>query len=453
MPRTTSPTAPSMTKVAVASAAGTTIEYYDFYIYGTAAALVFPTVFFPALGPAAGTIASFATFAVAFLARPLGAVIFGHYGDKLGRKKTLVSTLTIMGLATVLVGLLPSASTIGVLAPILLIVMRFGQGLAVGGEWAGAVLLAAEYAPARKRGLYAAFPQTGPALAFALSCATFLITNLTLGDQSEAFMTYGWRIPFLLSGVLLVIGMYIRLTIGETPVFATEMKAAQQSGPAAGRKLPVLEVLIRQPREVVLAAGSLVMLFGFFYIGTAFLTSYGTSASGLGLGRPTVLALGLVGSVFFAAGALASGWVSDHWGRRRVVLGACIAGIPWSLALFPILQVGTPLAFGVGLSGTLLILSIAYGPAGAHLPELFRTRYRYTGAGMAYSLAGVLGGGIVPIVAAAILPTVGGTGIGLMLAGTSVLSVICTLALRETKGNDLTDVTEDAPADRDAVTA
>jgi MFS family permease len=439
-----------MTKVAVASAAGTTIEYYDFYIYGTAAALVFPTVFFPALGPAAGTIASFATFAVAFLARPLGAVIFGHYGDKLGRKKTLVSTLTIMGLATVLVGLLPSASTIGVLAPILVIALGFGQGLAVGGEWAGAVLLAAEYAPARKRGLYAAFPQTGPAFAFALSCATFLITNLTLGDQSEAFMTYGWRIPFLLSGVLLAIGMYIRLTIGETPVFASEMKAAP---PAAPRRLPVLEVLIRQPREVVLAAGSLVMLFGFFYIGTAFLTSYGTSSAGLGLTRPTVLALGLVGSVFFAAGALASGWVSDHWGRRRVVLGACLTGIPWSLALFPILQIGTPLAFGVGLSGTLLILSVAYGPAGSHLPELFRTRYRYTGAGMAYSLAGVLGGGIVPIVAAAILPTVGGTGIGLMLAGTSVLSVICTLALRETKGNDLTDSTEDAPVGRAAVSA
>lgn len=435
MSRTAHPAPPSMTKVAVASAAGTTIEYFDFYIYGTAAALVFPTVFFPALGASAGTIASFATFAVAFLARPLGAVLFGHYGDKLGRKRTLVSTLTIMGVATVLVGLLPSAASIGVLAPILLIVLRFAQGLAVGGEWAGAVLLAAEYAPTRKRGLYAAFPQTGPALAFALSCGTFLITNLTLGDQSEAFMSYGWRIPFLLSGVLLAIGMYIRLTIAETPVFAAEQNTRTPA--AAARPLPVLEVLTRQPREVLLAAGSLVMLFGFFYIGTAFLTSYGTSASGLGLERPTVLAMGLVGSVFFAVGALASGWVSDHWGRRRVVLGACLTGIPWSLALFPIIQIGTPLAFGIGLSVTLFILAVAYGPAGSHLPELFRTRYRYTGAGMAYSLAGVLGGGIIPIVAAALLPTVGGTGIGVLLAGASVLSVICTLALRETKGSDL----------------
>ncbi len=308
-----------MTRVAVASAAGTTIEYYDFFIYGTAAALVFPAVFFPALGAAAGTIASFATFAVAFLARPLGAVLFGHYGDRLGRKKTLVSTLTIMGVSTVLIGLLPSASTIGVLAPILLIVLRFGQGLAVGGEWAGAVLLAAEYAPARKRGLYAAFPQMGPAFAFALSCATFLVTNLTLGDQSEAFMSYGWRIPFLLSGVLLVIGLYIRVKIAETPVFAAEKQELKAQ--AAPRKLPVLEVFIKQPKEVLLAGGSLVMLFAFFYIGTAFLTSYGTSRSGLGLDRPTVLALGLVGSVFFAAGALASGWVSDHW----VAAGSCWA--------------------------------------------------------------------------------------------------------------------------------
>lgn len=440
-----------MTRVAVASAAGTTIEYYDFFIYGTAAALVFPAVFFPALGAAAGTIASFATFAVAFLARPLGAVIFGHYGDKLGRKKTLVSTLTIMGVSTVLIGLLPSASAIGVLAPILLIVLRFGQGLAVGGEWAGAVLLAAEYAPAKKRGLYAAFPQMGPAFAFALSCATFLVTNLTLGDQSEAFMSYGWRIPFLLSGVLLVIGLYIRLKIAETPVFAAEKK--ELNAQAAPRKLPVLEVFIKQPKEVLLAGGSLVMLFAFFYIGTAFLTSYGTSKSGLGLDRPTVLALGLVGSVFFAAGALVSGWVSDHWGRRRVVLGACIAGIPWSLALFPLLHIGTPLAFGIGISGTLLILAVAYGPAGSHLPELFETRYRYTGAGMAYNLAGVLGGGVTPIVAATLLTSAGGLAIGLLLAGTSVLSVICTLALRETKGNDLSAIDEPAPVGKAPVTA
>lgn len=441
-----------MTRVAVASAAGTTIEYYDFFIYGTAAALVFPAVFFPALGAAAGTIASFATFAVAFLARPLGAVVFGHYGDKLGRKKTLVSTLTIMGVSTVLIGLLPSASTIGVLAPILLIILRFGQGLAVGGEWAGAVLLAAEYAPARKRGLYAAFPQMGPAFAFALSCATFLATNLTLGDQSEAFISYGWRIPFLLSGVLLVIGLYIRLKIAETPVFASEMKAAQQADNAP-RKLPVLEVLARQPKEVLLSGGSLVMLFAFFYIGTAFLTSYGTSKSGLGLDRPIVLALGLVGSAFFAAGALVSGWVSDHWGRRRVVLGACVAGVPWSLGLFPLLHIGTPLAFGIGISGTLLILAVAYGPAGSHLPELFETRYRYTGAGMAYNLAGVLGGGITPIVAATLLTSAGGFAIGLLLAGTSVLSVVCTLALRETKGNDLADIAEVARVEKASVRA
>src|SRR5918997_6802618 len=205
------PTGAGMRRVAIASCVGTTIEFYDFFIYGTAAALVFPKVFFPALGSTAGTVASFATFAVAFIARPVGAVGFGHYGYRIGRKRTLISTLVLMGVATVLIGLLPGAATIGVAAPILLVVLRFAQGFAVGGEWAGATLLTAEYAPKEKRGLYGVFPQLGPAFAFALSSGTFLITGLVMGDTDEAFLSYGWRIPFLLSILLVGVGLYVRL--------------------------------------------------------------------------------------------------------------------------------------------------------------------------------------------------------------------------------------------------
>lgn len=227
----------SMARVAVASSMGSIIEFYDFLIYGPAAALVFPQVFFPELGTGAGTLASFGTFAVAFVSRPLGAILFGHFGDRLGRKKTLVSTLLIMGFATVTIGLLPSASVIGLAAPIILVLLRFLQGFAVGGEWAGAALLAAEYAPPKRRGLYAAFPQLGPSIGFALASMTFLIINLTLGDASDAFLSYGWRIPFILSAVLVIVGLYIRLKIEETPVFKAATDA-RRAAPVA-RKLPV----------------------------------------------------------------------------------------------------------------------------------------------------------------------------------------------------------------------
>ncbi len=226
---------------------------------------MFPTVFFPALGATAGTVASFATFAVAFIARPVGAMLFGHFGDRIGRKKTLVSTLLLMGISTLLIGLLPGAGTIGVAAPIILVLLRFAQGFAVGGEWAGATLLTAEYAPPGKRGLYAMFPQLGPAIAFALSSATFLFTGLALGDTNEAFLTYGWRIPFLFSIVLVAIGLYMRLAIEETPVFRAE-SAARAAEPAKKRSLPFLDALRYQSKEILLAAGALSIMFAFFYL-------------------------------------------------------------------------------------------------------------------------------------------------------------------------------------------
>lgn len=431
----TAPPRTSMARIALASSMGSIIEFYDFLIYGTAAALVFPQVFFPALGPAAGTIAAFGTFAVAFISRPLGAVLFGHFGDRLGRKKTLVSTLVIMGAATVMIGLLPDASVIGVAAPIILVLLRFLQGFAVGGEWAGAALLAAEYAPAKSRGLFAAFPQLGPSIGFALASATFLITNLSLGDKSEAFLTFGWRIPFIASAALVIIGLYIRLKIEETPVFKADREANVVS--AVPDRLPVWDSVRNQPHQILLGGASTMMLFAFFYIGTAFLSSYGTNPAGLAHSRPTILFLGIVSALFFAAGTLVSAVLSDRFGRRIVIVVSCIVAVPWALLLFPILDIGTTWSFAVGLSGTLLIVAGVYGPAGAFLPELFATRYRYTGAGMAYNLGALVGGGITPLVAASLGASLGSYSIGLVLAGVSVVSLLATLGLPETRGVDL----------------
>ena len=396
-------------------------------------------VFFPALGAAAGTVASFATFAVAFFARPVGAIIFGHYGDRIGRKKTLITTLLMMGTATVMIGLIPDANTIGIAAPILLVALRFIQGLSVGGEWAGAALLVAEYAPKGKRGLFGSFPQLGPSVAFALASGTYLITNLTLGDDSEAFLTYGWRVPFILSAVLVIIGLWVRLSIEETPVFKNAAKA-----PAKQIKLPIFESIKRQPREILLAGGSLTLLFALFYTGTAYLTSYATSPTGMQLSRLEVLSTGIVAAAFMAAATLLSGVLSDRFGRKKVIATSCIVAVPWSLMLFPILSANNVFAFGVGLTVTLVIMAVSYGPAGALLPELFETRYRYTGAGMGYNLAGVIGGGIVPLVAAHLAGSTGVWATGLLLAGIGVFSVVCTFALPNSDKRGLED--EAAPA-------
>lgn len=426
----------SVRRVAVASCIGTTIEFYDFFIYGTAAALVFPKVFFPALGSTAATVASFATFAVAFIARPVGAMLFGHYGDRIGRKKTLISTLLLMGISTLLIGLLPSASTIGVAAPIILVLLRFGQGFAVGGEWAGATLLTAEYAPPGKRGLYAMFPQLGPAIAFILSSSTFLITGAVLGDSNETFLNWGWRVPFLFSIVLVGIGLYMRLAIEETPVFRANQAQRELDGPdVAPRTLPFLDAWRYQRKEILLSAGALATLFAFFYLGTAFLTSYGTKT--LGFSRPFVLMVGIASAVVFGIAIIVSALYSDRIGRRKVIMASCVAALVWALALFPILDTGSPVAFAIGMFVTLAIFGVAYGPCGALLPEMFQTRYRYTGAGLGYNLAGVLGGAVPPLIAAPLASAYGSSAIGVMLAVLAVLSFFCTKALVETKDHAL----------------
>lgn len=423
----------TLKRVALASCIGTTVEYYDYYIYGTAAALVFPKVFFPALGSTAGIVASFATFAVAFFARPIGAVLFGHYGDRLGRKKTLVATLLLMGVSTVLIGFVPSASAIGVVAPILLVLLRFAQGFAVGGEWAGATLLATEYAPPEKRGLFAIFPQLGAPIAFVLSCSTFLVTGAVLGDANEAFLSWGWRIPFLFSAVLVGIGLYVRFAIEETPVFRADRTRDRES--RSHTAPPFVAAWREQRNEILLAAGAIATVFSLFYIGTAYLVSYGTKA--LGFSRPFVLAIGIVAALAFGVAIVVSGLYSDRIGRRRVVMASCAIAVVWSLVLFPLLDTGSPIAFCVGFAGTLVTMGIAYGPTGALLPELFRTRFRYTGAGLAYNLAGMIGGAIPPLLAAPLSDAFGSIAIGVMLSALAVVSLVCTARLAETSRRQL----------------
>ncbi len=418
---------PALGRVAVASCAGTTIEFYDFFIYGTAAALVFGTVFFPALGAAAGTVAALATFAVAFLARPLGAVLFGHLGDRLGRTRTLILTLLLMGLSTVGVGLLPGTDAIGVAAPILLVVLRILQGLAVGGEWGGAALLAVESAPADQRGRYGMFPQLGPGVAFALTSATFLVAGAVMSPA--AFQAWGWRVPFLLSAVLVGVGLYVRLRVEETPVYRAARERRDRSA------APLREALAQDWRRILLAGGAMSAVLGLGYIGTVYLTTYGTAV--LGVPRPTMLLFGVVGGLLLAATTALSARWSDRVGRRRVVLVGNLVTVACGLVVFPILDAGHLAAVGAGLALVLVVSGIALGPMAAFLSELFATRYRYSAAGMSFNLAAVLGGAIPPVLAGPLQAGPGSFAIGLVLSGFGVLSTLCVLALPETRGRSL----------------
>jgi metabolite-proton symporter len=407
---------------------GTTVEFYDFYIYGTAAALTFPTIFFPNLSPALATIASMGTFAAAFVSRPLGGAVFGHFGDRIGRKATLVATLLIMGVSTVAVGLTPGAATIGVAAPLIVLTLRLLQGFAVGGEWAGSALLAAEYAPSEKRGRYGVFTAVGAGIAMVLTGLTFLVVNATIGETSPAFLTWGWRIPFLLSGLLVAFALYVRVRIEETPVFAGQSRAEPPRAPLA-------EVLRRQGSTVALASGSFVALFAFVFMAGTYLVSYAHGT--LGLSRNTILAAGLLGGLVWTAVVPVSAAMSDRFGRRPVILTGWAVALPWSFVLLPLIDAANPALFGVAISATYAVAAFAYAPMTSFVPELFTTSHRYTGAGLAINVSGILGGAVPPLIAEPLSVRYGSWAIGLMLAALVVISLWCTYRLPETRGISL----------------
>lgn len=423
--------ATGMKRVAMASAVGTMVEFYDFTIYSTAAALVFAHVFFPALGSVAGLVASYATFGVAFLSRPIGSVLFGHFGDRLGRKRTLLATMSLMGGSTVLIGLLPTPATIGIAAPIILVLLRLCQGLAAGGEWAGAALFSFEHAPKNRAGFWAMFTNLGGAFAVILAMGTFLITGSVMSDTD--FASWGWRIPFLASAVMLPIGLYVRLRTEETPDFNA---ATTRRRPADA--LPFKEAFARQWKEILLGAGAFMMTISLLYLGLAFLTSYGTAT--LHLPRPWVLGAVMFGSVFNMITIVLGGMLTDRFGGRRIMIIANIVGIPWVLALFPILGTKSLPIFWVAMAVTYFIAGIGFGVAAGFLSQLFPTRYRYTAIGAAYSISGVLGGAVPPLVAASLVPRFGGLAFGLFLAFYSLVGLLCALAVREHRDPEITEV-------------
>lgn len=423
----------SIVKVVGASLVGTTVEWYDFFLYGSAAALVFNELFFPDFDPLVGTLLAFATYAVGFAARPIGGVIFGHYGDKIGRKKMLVISLMLMGGATFLIGLLPSYGTIGVWAPILLIVLRLVQGFALGGEWGGAVLMAAEYGTPERRGYWASWPQAGAPAGNLLAVAVLAVVTAMTTDAQ--FNSWGWRIPFLLSAVLVLVGLWIRLSIEESPVFRAAREQAEAADEAP--KLPVVQVLKEYPREIILAIGARLAENISYYIFTAFALAYATGE--LGMERSTALNAALVASAihFFAIPAM--GAASDRFGRRPVYLiGALGVGV-WGFVFFLLYDSESFLLLALAGTIGLIFHGAMYGPQASFFSELFSTQVRYSGLSVAGQVSSIVAGSLAPIIATALLIEYGSSvPISLYLAGAAVLSLIAVWASRETARSDLT---------------
>src|SRR5687767_11977896 len=412
-------------QVLFASLIGTTIEFFDFYIYATAAVLVFPRLFFPASDPTSATLASLATFAIAFLARPIGSALFGHFGDRVGRKTTLVAALLTMGISTVLIGVLPTYESIGVVAPLLLAICRFGQGLGLGGEWGGAVLLAVENAPPGRRAWYGMFPQLGAPVGFFFSAGIFLLLSEYLTD--EQFFSFGWRIPFLASAALVLVGLYVRLTISETPVFQAAMTREERA------RVPIAEVFRHHSRTVVKGILSSLVTFVLFYLMTVFALSWGTTA--LGHSRGDFLISQLIGVVFFAVTIPISATVAEH-GRRQTLIWVTVAIGAFGFAFAPMLEsgfAGATAAMIVGLS----LMGLTYGPLGTGLSELFPTRIRYTGSSMTFNLTGIFGASLAPYIATWLARTYGLQYVGYYLVGASALTLAGLLSIHETRDTAL----------------
>ena len=412
-------------QVLFASLIGTTIEFFDFYIYATAAVLVFPKLFFPASDPASARLASLATFAIAFLARPFGSALFGHFGDRVGRKTTLVAALLTMGLSTIAIGALPTYATIGVAAPVLLALCRFGQGLGLGGEWGGAVLLAIENAPPGKRAWYGMFPQLGAPVGFLFSGGIFLVLSRWLTDQQ--FFAFGWRIPFLTSAALVLVGLYVRLTITETPVFRDALTRRERV------KVPLFTVFRDYPGPLL--SGTLLSLatFVLFYLMTVFALSWGTTA--LGYSREKFLVMQLVGILFFAA-AIPIGGILAERGRRRTLLWVTCAIGAFGLVMAPLFLAGTAGAMAMMALG-LTLMGLTYGPLGTVLSELFPTQVRYTGSSLTFNLAGIFGASFAPYIATGLAKNYGLQYVGYYLFAAAVLTFIGLLATRETRDDEL----------------
>jgi metabolite-proton symporter len=408
-------------RIVMASLVGTTIEFYDFYIYGTAAALVIGQTFFPRSAPEAQPLNAFLTFGIAFLARPIGSIAFGHFGDRIGRKSTLVASMLVMGVSTTLIGLLPGYAEAGVLAPALLCVLRFFQGIGLGGEWGGAALLATENAPRGRRAWYGMFPQLGPPLGFILANGLFLALILGLGEAP--FVAWAWRIPFLVSAVLVAIGLYVRMSIDETPAFRAVLARGERV------RVPLVAVLRGCWRPLIQGSLSIVVCYALFYISTVFALGYGVNARHIP--RIDFLAMLCLAALFMALATPLSAALADRIGRRPVLLGAS--------ALAALTGFVLPALLGGGPTGTLLFLCLALGvmgltfaPLGALLPELFPTPLAYTGASSAYNLGGILGASLAPYLAQRLLDRGGLPWVGYYLVLAAAISFLSVLSMKET---------------------
>ncbi len=412
-------------QVLFASLVGTTIEFFDFYIYATAAVIVFPALFFPSSDPATATLASLATFGIAFLARPIGSALFGHFGDRVGRKTTLVAALLTMGVSTVTIGLLPTYETIGLAAPLLLALCRFGQGLGLGGYWGGAVLLAVENAPPGRRAWYGMFPQLGAPLGFLLSGGVFLVLSEALTDAQ--FFSFGWRIPFLASAVLVLIGLYVRLTITETPVFREALTRRERVG------VPMLTVLRSHPGTLVIGTLSSLATFVLFYLMTVFSLSWGTTA--LGYSREQFLLMQLGAILTFAATIPISAVLAER-GRRATLVWVTVAIGAFGLVMAPMLSAGTAgamLTLVVGLS----LMGLTYGPLGTVLSELFPTAVRYTGSSLTFNFAGIIGASMAPYIATALASRYGLQAVGYYLSLSAAVTLVGLVLSSETRDTEL----------------
>lgn len=445
------------TRIIVSSLVGTTIEFYDFYAYATAAISVFPLLFFHASSRTGAVLASLATFGVAFIARPIGSVLFGHYGDRIGRKATLVASLLTMGIATVIIGLLPTYTQIGIWAPLMLAIMRFGQGLGLGGEWSGAALLAGENSRPGKRGFDAMWPQLGAPIGFFLANGFFLLLTKAMGydsahaDTSHAFLVWGWRVPFLFSAIIVVLGLYVRFTLDETPSFAR----IRTSGKVA--KAPLLEACRTSWVQMIQATFVMVATYTLFYLMTTWILTYAISPieeGYLGISYSKFLVIQLVTIIAFAAMTPVSGILGDRWGRRtlltRVTIAMILFGLTFGLFLDPI-RMGTGERANLGLMTLfmcmgMILMGLTFGIQSALLPELFPTRVRYTGSAVAYNVSSILGAAVAPFIATWLAATSGPGAVGLYLVAMCTLTLIAVLTLPETSGRDLDTLESTTPS-------